>query len=131
LYDADQFNSPGLTESDASQGGGRNHNEPTKKKERYIMARYISLLRFTEAGAKNLKKSTNRAHTFDKIAAQAGVKIEGQYWTLGAYDGVLILEADSEQKVLRCLSQLAAQGNVRTETMQAFIDKEFDGIVGN
>jgi uncharacterized protein with GYD domain len=101
-----------------------------EEKERYIMARYISLLRFTEQGAKNLKKSTNRAHTFDKIAAQAGVKIEGQYWTLGAYDGVLILDADSEQKVLRCLSQLASQGNVRSETMQTFIDKEFDEIVG-
>jgi uncharacterized protein with GYD domain len=103
---------------------------PGEEIERHIMARYISLLRFTEAGAKNLKKSTNRAHTFDKIAAQAGVKIEGQYWTLGAYDGVLILDADSEQKVLRCLSQLASQGNVRSETMQTFIDKEFDAIVG-
>jgi uncharacterized protein with GYD domain len=50
------------------------------------MARYISLLRFTEQGAKNLQKSTNRAHNFDKIAARAGVKIEGQYWTMGAYD---------------------------------------------
>ena len=59
-----------------------------------------------------------------------GVKIEGQFWTLGAYDGVLILSADSEQKVLHCLSQLAGLGNVRTETMQAFIDKEFEEIVG-
>jgi len=94
------------------------------------MAKYISLLRFTEQGAKNLKESSNRAHHFDQIAAKAGVKIEGQYWTLGAYDGVLIISADSEQKALRCLSQLASQGNVRTETMQAFIDKEFDEIVG-
>ena len=109
---------------------GQKMQRTDQEKERYIMARYISLLRFTEQGAKNLKKSTNRAHTFDKIAAQAGVKIEGQYWTLGAYDGVLILDADSEQKVLRCLSQLASQGNVRSETMQTFIDKEFDEIVG-
>ena len=94
------------------------------------MAKYISLLRFTEKGAKDLKKSTNRAHNFDKIAAKAGVKIEGQFWTLGAYDGVLIISADSEQKALHCLSQLAANGNVRTETMKAFIDKEFDEIVG-
>jgi uncharacterized protein with GYD domain len=94
------------------------------------MAKYISLLRFTEQGAKALKKSTNRAHGFDKIAAKAGVEIVGQYWTLGTYDGVLIISADSEQKALHCLSQLAAQGNVRTETMQAFIDKEFDGILG-
>jgi len=94
------------------------------------MARYISLLHFTEQGAKNIKNSTNRAHEFDKIAAQAGVKIDGQYWTLGSYDGVLIISADSEQKALHCLAQVAAQGNVRTETMQAFVDREFDEIAG-
>ena len=94
------------------------------------MARYISLLRFTEQGARSIAKSTNRAHNFDKIAAKTGVKIEGQYWTMGAYDGVLIISSDSEEKALHCLSQLAAQGNVRTETMSAFIDKEFDKIVG-
>ena len=93
------------------------------------MTRYISLLRFTEQGAKNIQKSTNRAHNFDKIAAKAGVKIEGQYWTMGACDGVLIISADSEKRALHCLAQLAAQGNVRTETMPAFIDKEFDDIV--
>jgi uncharacterized protein with GYD domain len=94
------------------------------------MVRYISLLRFTEQGAKNIKKSTNRAHEFDKVAAKSGVKIEGQFWTLGAYDGVLILSADSEEKALHCLAELASQGNVRTETMQAFLDKGFDEIVG-
>jgi len=93
------------------------------------MTTYISLLRFTEQGAKNIQKSTSRAHNFDKIAAKAGVKIEGQYWTMGAYDGVLIISADSKKKALHCLAQLAAQGNVRTETMSAFIDKEFDDIV--
>ena len=94
------------------------------------MARYISLLRFTEQGAKNMKKSTTRAHNFDKLAAKAGVKVEGQYWTMGAYDGVLILTADSEKKVLHMLTLLAALGNVRTNTMQAFVEKEFNAIVG-
>jgi uncharacterized protein with GYD domain len=93
------------------------------------MARYISLLRFTEQGAKKIKESTKRAHAFDKIAANSGVKIEGQYWTLGAYDGVLIVTADSEEKALHCLAELAAEGNVRTETMQAFVDVDFDAIV--
>ena len=93
------------------------------------MARYISLLRFTEQGAKNMKKSTTRAHEFDKLAAKAGVKVEGQYWTMGDYDGVLIVTADSEEKVLHLLTLLAALGNVRTKTMQAFVDKEFDAIL--
>lgn len=94
------------------------------------MARYISLLRFTEQGAKNLKKSTARAHAFDKLAVKAGVKVEGQYWTIGEYDGVLILSADSERKVLHLLTALASLGNVRTATMQAFSDKDFDAIAG-
>lgn len=94
------------------------------------MARYISLLRFTEQGAKNIKKSTTRAHNFDKLAAKAGVKVEGQYWTMGKYDGVLILSADNERKVLHLLTALASLGNVRTATMQAFLDKEFDAIAG-
>ena len=94
------------------------------------MPRYISLLRFTQQGAKNIQTSTDRPHNFDKIAAKAGVKIEGQYWTMGACDGVLIISADSEEKALQCLAQLTKQGNVRSETMSAFIDKEFDEIVG-
>ena len=94
------------------------------------MTRYISLLRFTEQGAKNMKKSTARAHDFDEIAEKAGVKVEGQYWTMGNYDGVLIVSAESEEKVLHLLTLLAALGNVRTNTMQAFVDKEFDAIVG-
>ena len=94
------------------------------------MARYITLLKFTEQGAKNLKKSTARAHAFDKLAAKAGVKVEGQYWTMGRFDGVLILNASDETKVLHLLTSLAALGNVRTQTMPAFVDSEFDEIVG-
>jgi uncharacterized protein with GYD domain len=94
------------------------------------MARYITLLRFTEQGAKGIKESTRRAHDFDRAAKKAGVKIEGQYWTMGSYDGVLIIRADSEKKALHCLTELAAAGAVHTQTMQAFLDTEFDAIVG-
>ncbi len=75
-----------------------------------------------------MKSSTSRAHDFDALAAKAGVKVEGQYWTLGKYDGVLILSADNQQKVLSMLAALTALGNVRTETMQAFMDTEFEAI---
>jgi uncharacterized protein with GYD domain len=94
------------------------------------MARYIALLTFTEQGAKDIKKSTDRAHAFDKLAEKSGVKVEGQYWTMGRYDGVLILSASDETKVLHLLTSLAALDNVRTQTMQAFVDKEFDEIAG-
>lgn len=93
------------------------------------MARYIALLKFTKQGRKNIKASSSRAHAFDKLAAKAGVKVEGQYWTVGRCDGVLILSAKSEQKILGLLAELTSLGNVRTEALQAFADKEFDDIV--
>ena len=93
------------------------------------MARYITLLKFTEKGSSHIKESTRRAHAFDALAEKAGVTVEGQYWTMGRCDGVLVLKADDELKMLHLLTELASLGNVRTETMQAFTDKEFDAIV--
>ena len=94
-----------------------------------LMARFITLLNYTDQGAKSLKDSTSRARSFDELAEKSGVRVDGQYWTLGCCDGVLILSADSETRVLRLLTQLAAQGNVRTETLPAFNGAEFDAIV--
>ena len=95
------------------------------------MARYISLIRFTEHGARAINKSTSRAAAFRTEAEKAGLTVEAQYWTAGAHDGVLIISADNEQKVLHCLTSLVAGGNVRTETLEAFDANQFDAITGN
>jgi len=93
------------------------------------MACYVSLLRFTNQGARALKASAARAANFCKAAAKSGVAVEAQLWTTGSCDGVLILSGD-ERKILRCLARLAALGNVRTETLQAFDATEYKAIVG-
>jgi uncharacterized protein with GYD domain len=93
------------------------------------MPTYITLLRFTEQGARNIKQSTARARAFAEAAAKSGVKVEAQYWTAGSYDGVLVLSADSERKVLHALTELADAGHVRSETLQAFDSTEFEAIV--
>ncbi len=94
------------------------------------MSHYIALLRFTQKGVEQIKDSPKRAHHFNAMAKKAGVKVEAQYWTIGAYDGVLIIRAETEKKALHLLTLLAAAGNVRTKTMQAFTDREFADIVG-
>lgn len=94
------------------------------------MNHYIALLHFTQKGAEHIKESPKRAHHFNAMAKEAGVDVEAQYWTIGAYDGVLIIRADGENKALHLLALLAAAGNVRTETLQAFTDKQFAEIVG-
>ena len=92
------------------------------------MTKYLVLLRFTEQGARNIKDSASRAHAFKDEAKKAGVKVEGQYWTVGAYDGALILSADDESHILSTLTGLAAKGNVRTETLRAFDEHEFAAL---
>ena len=94
------------------------------------MARYVSLLRFTPQGVKQLKQSPARAAAFCKVAEKAGVQVEMQLWTTGAYDGILILNAASEVKALNAIARLVATGNVSTETLQAFDAKEFAAILG-
>ena len=106
-------------------GVENNHNQD----ERILMARYVSLLRFTPQGVRGLKQSAARARAFCKSAAKAGVKVEAQLWTAGDYDGVLILSAANETKVLGVIAKLAALGNVSTYTLQAFDAKAFSDIV--
>ncbi len=93
------------------------------------MARYITLLRFTEQGARNIKDSANRALSFKREAEKLGVTVESQLWTLGKYDGVLVLSGD-EKSILRCLSQLSSLGNVRTQTLPALDANELKTTLG-
>lgn len=91
--------------------------------------RYVSLLRFTDKGAAEIKDSRRRAEAFNQATEASGVRVVAQYWTIGAYDGVLVLEAESEQAVLRCLYELASSGAVRPETLRAFDAEEFEQFV--
>jgi len=94
------------------------------------MARYISLIRFTAQGVRQIRKSSQRAKAFARAAEKAGVTVEGQYWTVGAYDGALILKADNRKKIIRCLANLVALGDVTTETLESFDSDEMKGVLG-
>ena len=94
------------------------------------MIRYVSLLKFTDAGAREMDQSPNRAAGFLELAAAEGVAVEMQLWTTGAYDGLLVLAGRSEDHVLRVLARLAEHGFVRTESMRAFDAGEMVGIAG-
>ena len=91
---------------------------------------YVTLITYTDQGVRNLKQSPQRAQAFRQSAEAAGIKVLAQLWTSGACDGLLILEGDSEEKVLGALAHLASLGNVRTQSLRAFDAAEFAAIVG-
>ena len=94
------------------------------------MKTYVTLLRFTDQGARNLKQSPQRAAEFRQSVERAGLKVVAQLWTAGTYDGVLILQGENEEKVLTALVQLAGLGNVRTHSLRAFDASEWSALVG-
>ena len=94
------------------------------------MARYVTLLKFTPQGVKSLNQSPARAADFRKAAEKAGITVVAQLWTAGAYDGILVLSGEDETALLSTIAKLAGQGNVQTETLQAYDAKEFAAIVG-
>ena len=84
------------------------------------MSTFIVLLDFTDQGIRNVYDSPHRADRFNEMAAQRGARIAAQYWTTGSHDGVLILEAPSDEVAASILISLAQEGYVRTTTLRAF-----------
>jgi uncharacterized protein with GYD domain len=94
------------------------------------MATFITTLHFTEQGVKAARDTCDRAASFKAAARKLGVKVTGLYWTLGAFDGVLVCEAPDEETATALLLHLGAQGNIRTQTARAFDAAEMQKILG-
>lgn len=94
------------------------------------MATYLVLIRFTEQGIKNIKDSPKRASNATAMAKKMGVKTRDIFWTLGAYDGALIVEASDEETITAWSLSMGSLGFVKTETMRAFPAKDFAAILG-
>jgi uncharacterized protein with GYD domain len=93
------------------------------------MATFISLVNFTQQGVRDFKASPARAAKFKSMAQKAGVTVKEIYWTMGAYDVVLILEAPDDEAATATMLSLASLGNVRTHTLRAFNSSEMEEIV--
>jgi uncharacterized protein with GYD domain len=93
------------------------------------MAMYVSLLQFTEQGIRNVKDTTKRAAAATAEAEKMGLKVRDSFWTLGAYDVVLLLEAPDDQSVTAFTLKVGSLGNVKTQTMRAFRSEEMEGIL--
>ena len=94
------------------------------------MATFITTLQFTEQGIKAVRDTCDQAEALMAAAEKMGVKVTGLYWTLGAFDGVIILEAPDEATATAALLHLGSLGNLRTQTARAFDAAEMRKILG-
>ena len=93
------------------------------------MATFITTLHFTEQGIKAVRDTCSRAAAFKAAAKKMGVKVTGQFWTLGAFDGVVVFEAPDEATATAAMLHLSSLGNLRTQTARAFDAAEMQKIL--
>ena len=93
------------------------------------MIRYLTLIQFTDQGARNVDKSVQRASEFGKSVSGAGGKLVSQVWTFGQYDGCVVFEVPDEASGTALLVKLAKDGNVRTQAMRCYDNQEFEAIL--
>lgn len=93
------------------------------------MATFITNIKFTQQGIKDIDHSTKRAAIFKNEAKKLGAKVKEIYWTLGDHDGLLILEAPDEATATAVILHLGAMGNVHTSTCRAYTAAEMEKIV--
>ena len=94
-----------------------------------LMAMYVSLLRFSDQGIRNVKDTIKRAEAATAEAEKMGMKITNAVWTMGAYDVVLLVEAPDDETMAAYAAKLGSLGNVKTETMRAFGQQEMEKIL--
>jgi uncharacterized protein with GYD domain len=93
------------------------------------MATYITTIKFTEQGVKAFGETTKRADAFKAAAKKMGAKVSEIFWTLGEFDGVVILDAPDDETAAAALLQLDISGNVHTTTARAFNAAEMGKIL--
>jgi uncharacterized protein with GYD domain len=93
------------------------------------METYIVLASYTQQGVASIKDAPARIDEGRKAIEAAGGKIVDWYLTMGHYDVVFITQVPDSKMAATLLLALGAQGNVRTETLRAFNEEEFRGIV--
>jgi uncharacterized protein with GYD domain len=94
------------------------------------MATYLSLLKLTEHGFKNIKDTCKRASEFKTHAKKHGIEVKEQYWCLGPYDGLVIYEAPDDETATAAMLSLASRENITTQTLRAFSASEMGKILG-
>jgi uncharacterized protein with GYD domain len=92
--------------------------------------KYISMINWTEQGAKAAKDSPSRLDRARDLGQGLGVKVEQAFLTMGDTDMICVLDAPSDEAYATFALKLAATGSVRTRTVKAFTEAEYRKIMG-
>ena len=93
------------------------------------MATYITLMKFTQKGAENIRGGPARLDKAKKLFSSMGAEIKAFYLVMGSYDAISITEEPDDKTAAKIRLAIGSQGNVSTETLRAFTEEEYKDII--
>ncbi len=93
------------------------------------MAKYIVFFTLTEQGIRNFKESPSRVQAAKRVFQEYGATVTDFYAAVGqSFDTFFVVEAPSEDAVVKGALTVASQGNVRTTTTRLYKEDEYRNI---
>jgi len=83
------------------------------------MPLFLSLVRYTEEGRKNVGQAAERYRGFVEIVESNGGKVVGAWALMGEWDVATLAEFSDERAALRAMVALGKTGRVETRTLSA------------
>ncbi len=95
------------------------------------MPTYISLMKLTDQGLREIKAAPNHINEVVKTLDHMGGKLTNFYMVMGEYDYVAVVEAPNDEVASTFVLALGSRANVRTTTLKGFNREQFAGIIKN
>ncbi len=93
------------------------------------MPTYVSLLKMTPDGAKDIKGLPGRFNDFRKNLEKAKGRLIGAYALMGNYDYLAIVDVPDDTAAVSLALKVAQRGTSTTQTMRAIPMEEFVKLV--
>jgi len=89
---------------------------------------YIALITLSDEGRKAIKEDPAKIKANNRELEAMGVKVLGQYATLGQYDFVNIFEAKNDDVILKASLHLSGRGVAHAQTLTAKTVDDFIAV---
>jgi uncharacterized protein with GYD domain len=93
------------------------------------MPMFILSLSWTDQGIRSIKDAPKRSQAARDLARKLSIDIKEVYLTSGDDDLLVIVDTPNGDNVAKFALTLGAQGNVRTRTVRAWPQSEFQKLI--
>ena len=108
---------------------GSTAGEQWNSKKGDAMPAYVVLMNWTNEGAHNFRDTVDLTSDLESRIKSFGGTLKDTFWTLGAYDGLVLFDAPDDETASAVALATGEGGGVRTTTLRAFERSEMEQIV--